>query len=152
MCTGQSAAPDYSYYDSINFQAGYNFSFEGPNDRNIHLLEVGIHKLRYGGRHGGGFQYGFITEVGLNTKEFVIGPKVSGVIYYQFLVLGSELVTYTNFNDWTLRYVPIIGIGGNGFQLVLKPQVILTHKNYQPINKLELHLSALFPLWKKKSF
>lgn len=150
VCLGQISQPDYGYYDSVNIQAGYQFSFEGPNDKNFHLLEVGISKLRYGGRHGGGFQLGISSEIGLNTDKFVLGPKISGLIYYQFLVLGSEVVTYTDFDNWTLRYVPIIGIGGNGFHLVLKPQVILTNKNFQPVNKVGLYLGASIPLWKNK--
>ena len=146
----QESQTDDSYYDSINIQAGYQLSFEGPNDRNFHLLDVGIHKLRYGGRHGGGFQYGISTEIGLNTESFILGPKVTGLIYYQFLVLGSELVTYTDFNSWSLRYVPIFGIGGNGFSLTLRPQVILTNDNFKPVNKVGAYLSAVIPLFKEK--
>jgi hypothetical protein len=151
VCLGQISQPDYSFYDSVNIQGGYLFSFEGPNEDNFHLLEFGINKLRYGGRHGGGFQLGISTEMGLNTDKFVVGPKISGLIYYQFLVLGSEVVTYTDFENWTLRYVPIFGIGGNGFHLVLKPQVILTNKNFQPVNKVGVYLGGSFPLWKEKS-
>ncbi|KQC32475.1 hypothetical protein AAU57_03355 [Nonlabens sp. YIK11] len=147
----QESQTDHIYYDSVNLQVGYQFSFEGPNKRNYHLLEIGVNKLHYGGRHGGGFQYGIGSEIGLNTEDFLLGPKIGGVIYYQFVVLGSELVTYTNFDSWTLRYVPIIGLGGNGYSLTIKPQVILTNKNFNPINKVSVQLSASISLWKEKT-
>ena len=126
---------DFGYYKSLNLEVGYNYSFGQPNDKEFHLLDLGINKTNYGGRHGGGYQYGIATEIGLNTHKFIIGPKVSGVFYFQFIALGTELITYTDFNNWTLRFVPFIGIGGERFKLTINPQVILTNKNFQPVNK-----------------
>ncbi|HAA10589.1 MAG TPA: hypothetical protein DCE41_02390 [Cytophagales bacterium] len=50
-------------------------------------------------------------DVALNAGRWVVGPKVSGSFCYQMLVLGSELVAYTDFERTTLRWLPLLGIG-----------------------------------------
>ena len=103
---------DYANYKSLNLGVGYSYSFGDPNDKNFHLLDIGINNTMYGGLHGGGFQYGIGTEIGLNTEKFTIGPKISGLINLMGIAIGTELVTYTDFNNWTLRLVPFIGFSG----------------------------------------
>ncbi len=141
---------DYGYYDSLNFGVGYSYSFGSPNDRNFHILDLDINKTRYGGRHGGGFQYGIGTAIGLNTEKFTIGPKINGTLYYQFLAFGMELITYTDFENLTLRCVPFFGIGGEKFKLTINPHLILTNKNFQPVNKGLVNLSVNLSLDRKK--
>ncbi|AXP82935.1 hypothetical protein CJ739_3876 [Mariniflexile rhizosphaerae] len=104
----------------------------------------------YGGRHGGGYQYGIGTEIGLNTEKFTIGPKISGAINLMGIVIGTELVTYTDFDNWTLRLVPFIGIGGEKGKLTINPHLILTNKNFQPIDKGLLSLTLNLGLNRKK--
>lgn len=141
---------DYNLYTSTNIETGYSYNFGEPNNRNFHILSLGLNKTTYGGRHGGGFAYGIGTDIGLNTKNFTIGPKINGFIYYQFIVIGSELVAYTDFKQTTTRYVPIIGIGGEKFKLTINPQVILSNKNFQPIDKGTIQLTVNFPLDRKQ--
>lgn len=141
---------DFGLYNSLNLGVGYNYSFGDPNEKNFHLLDLGINKARYGGRHGGGFQYGIGTEVALNTENFVIGPKVNGVIYFQGLVFGAELITYTDFDNYTLRFVPFIGIGGEKFKFTINPHVILTNKDFRPIDNGLVSLTVNLSLRKKK--
>ena len=141
---------DYEYYETLNFGVGYSYSFGEPNEKDFHLIDIGINKTNYGGRHGGGYQYGIGTEIGLNTEKFIIGPKISGVFYFQFIALGTELITYTDFDNWALRFVPFIGIGGEKFKLTINPHVILTNKDFQPVNKGLVNITVNLSLDRKK--
>lgn len=148
---GQSKnSRDNDNYKSLNVGVGYNYSFGQPNDKNFHMLDLGINKTIYGGRHGGGFQYGIGSEIALNTENFTIGPKINGVLYYQFIAFGAELVTYTDFNNLTFRFVPFIGIGGEKFKLTINPNLIIANKNFQPVNKGVVSLTVNFHLKRNK--
>lgn len=140
---------DFGLYTYTNFETGYNYSFGEPNNRNFHLLSVGLNKMIYGGRHGGGFSYGVGSDIGLNTKNITIAPKINAFMYYQFFVIGSELAVYTDFKKATLRYIPIFGIGGEKAKLTFNPQVILTNKSFQPIDRGAVQLTVNFSLEKR---
>ncbi|WP_205958035.1 hypothetical protein [Flavivirga algicola] len=141
---------DYGYYESLNLGIGYNYSFGDHNERDFHLLDIGINKASYGGLHGGGFQYGIGTEIGLNTEKFIIGPKIGGVMNLMGIAIGTELVTYTDFDNWTLRFVPFIGIGGEKGRLTINPHIILTNKKFRPINEGLLNFTYNLNLKRKK--
>ena len=151
MAFGQNLKEeDYGVYKSLNLGIGYNYSFGDPNEKNFHLLDLGINKTRYGGRHGGGFQYGIGTEIALNTENFIIGPKVNGIIYFQGLAFGAEIITYTNFDNYSLRLVPFIGIGGEKFKLTINPHVILTNRDFRPVDDGLVSLTVNLGLGRKK--
>jgi len=89
------------------------------------------------------------TDVVVNAKNSIIGPKINAFMYYQFIVIGSELATYTDFKQLTFRYIPIIGIGGEKFKVTFNPHVILSNKKFQSINKGSIQLTVNFPLDRK---
>ncbi len=130
------------YHKALNINVGYSYSFGDPLDKKFHILDVGINRSKYGGLHGGGFQYGIGSEFVLNTTNFTIGPKLSGIMYYQILAFGLEIVTYTDFNQSTLRLAPLIGIGGDKFRLTINPHIRLTNKDFEPINRGLINLSV----------
>ncbi|WP_420572166.1 hypothetical protein [Kordia sp.] len=137
-------------YTYTNLEAGYSYSFGEPNNRNFHLLSVGLNKTTYGGMHGAGYGYGIATDVGLNTRNFTIGPKINGFLYFQFIVIGSEVAVYTDFKQTTLRYIPIFGIGGEKAKLTINPQIILTNKSFEPIDRGSIQLTVNFSLDKRQ--
>lgn len=137
---------DFGFYKSLNVGVGYSYSFADPYEKNFHLIDLGINQSHYGGMHGAGYQYGIGTELGLNTESFTIGPKISVVLYYQFIALGTELVSYTDFDQFTLRLVPFLGIGADVFRLTLNPHVILINPDYKPINNGLVNLTVNFSL------
>jgi len=141
---------DFSMYKYANFEAGYSYSFGEANNRNFHLLSVGLNKMVFGGRHGAGYSYGTGTDIGINTRNFIIAPKINGFMYFQFFVIGSELAVYTNFKQATLRYIPIFGIGGEKAKLTINPQVILTNKSFEPIDRGAIQLTINFSLGKRQ--
>ena len=140
---------DFGMYTYTNFEAGYSYSFAEPNSLNFHLLSVGLNKTVYGGRHGAGYAYGIGTDIGVNTRNFTIAPKINGFFYFHFLVIGSELAAYTDFKQTTLRYIPIFGIGGEKAKLTINPQVILTNKSFEPIDRGAIQLTINFSLEKQ---
>ncbi|MGH1385684.1 hypothetical protein [Kordia sp.] len=153
LCTVNSSFSqnkrDFGMYTYTNFEAGYSYSFAEPNHRNFHLLSVGLNKMVFGGRHGGGYSYGVGSDIGLNTRNFTIAPKINGFLYFQFFVIGSELAMYTDFKETTLRYIPIFGIGGEKAKLTINPQVILTNKSFEPIDRGAIQLTVNFSLEKR---
>jgi hypothetical protein len=127
---------DSSHYQSLNLGIGYNYTYGESEDRNYHLIELGVNKTLYGGQHGGGIQYGVGTEIGLNTEKFIVGPKVSGIIYFQFIAFGAELITYTDFDNASLRFAPIFGLGNERVRLTFNPHLVLINDDFPPISGL----------------
>ncbi len=138
------------YYRTLSLNAGYSYSFGEPNNRGIHLLDIGLNKMRYGGRHGAGYHYGLGTEIALNTDRFVLAPKVSGAIYINIFVLGTELTTYTDFDNWTLRLVPFFGLGGERMRITVNPNVLLSNDDFNPINRGLVNISYNIILERKR--
>jgi len=64
-------------------------------------------------------------------------------------VIGSELVVYTDFKQVTFRYIPIFGIGGDKAKLTFNPQVILTNKKIQLIDRGAFQITINFSLEKR---
>ncbi|AWI24625.1 hypothetical protein [Flavobacterium pallidum] len=124
---------DLGIYKALNLGVGYNYVGAQDGEKAYHFLDLGVNRSVYGGMHGGGFQYGTGTEVGLNTHKLVVGPKVSGIVYFQFLAFGAEVISYTDFDKYSLRFVPVFGIGGDKFRLTFNPQLTLMHKDLLPI-------------------
>lgn len=134
LLAAQEVPERYKQFKSINLSIGYNYSLDEPNDKNFHLIDIGITKSIYGGRHGGGLHFGAGSEIGLTTAGFVIGPKISGAIYYGFLVFGAEAIAYTDFDNVSPRIAPVLGIGSPQVRVTISPHIILGNKEYRPIN------------------
>lgn len=141
---------DYHYYKATNILIGYNKSFGASGSKDIHIIEAGLNKSVYGGMHGGGMSYGIGSEFLVNANDFTMAPKINLTMVYQFITFGTELITYTNFNNYSLRLVPFIGVGGEKFKVTINPQIILTNKNFQPVNKTSINFSVNFSLSRKR--
>jgi len=151
FCFGQNRKErDYGIYESLNLGVGYNYSFGESNEKNFHLLDIGINRMTYGGMHAGGFQHGVGTEIGLNTDKFILAPKIGGVFYFMGIAIGTELIVYTDFDKSTLRLVPFFGIGGDKGRLTINPHIILMNENFQPIDEGLLNLTINLGLKRRK--
>lgn len=138
------------FYKESYITAGYNYSFDGPNKKKFHLLEMGLMKSSHGGYHPTNVNWGFGTEVGVNTDRFLIGPKIGGYAGHGFLILGSEFVYYTDFHESTLRYVPYFGIGNHAVKITFNPHIRLTNKDFKPVNKGQVNLTISILRLKKR--
>ncbi|MBV6442673.1 MAG: hypothetical protein DYG98_05625 [Haliscomenobacteraceae bacterium CHB4] len=115
---------------------GYNFYFgkrdEGDTTtRKFHFVEIGIWRTRfYFHRHWGGFGCYAMSEIGLNTKKWVIAPKIGGFMAIGPIILGNDFSIYTDFSEGSLHWIPYFGIGTNRFKLTINPHVVLSNKDF----------------------
>lgn len=124
----------------------YRFSFGKPNHRNFHLLGVSLVRESDPTRHGSTTQKYIGVDASINAKKFVLAPKIGVRAMYFNTVLGLSLINYTDFSNNSLRIVPEIGLGGEKVQLSIKPHIILTNKNFRPVNNISAGLTYFFDL------
>jgi hypothetical protein len=139
---------------------GYNFYFgkkeaSDTSSQKFHFLEIGVWQSKfYFHRHWGGFACYAASEIGLDTRKFVIVPKIGGFMAIGPLVLGNDFALYTDFSAYSMRWVPYFGLGDNRFKLTINPHITLSKKDFLnsqfPIG--HLHFScALINLQRKKT-
>lgn len=86
--------------------------------------------------------------VGLNTESFLVSPVVGGMFGYGGFFVGVDLAYFTDFNNATLRLIPMFGFGFHQFRISLNPHIRLTNTQYEPVNRI--HLNITFKLFKLK--
>ena len=88
----------------------------------------------------------------LNFKQFIIGPKMGINLSVGGICLGSEFGVYTDFEKISPRFIPFIGIGGNGAKLFVSFPIKFSNSDFVPINKLNVVIT--FPIYNlnKKMF
>ena len=97
-----------------------------------------------------GFTYYFANEFLFNAQKFSIGPKLGSSIYIWGVVLGSEIVYYTDFHDNTLHWVPYLGFGIGAGKLFFAGHIPFCNKKY-PVNEFSVGLTIpICNLSKKK--
>lgn len=157
FCAGQSdfspqPNPGPGLEKRIDFSIGYNFHF-GKKDENdhtsqkFHFLEAGIWRSKYYSyRHNGGWVYYVTSEIGLNTKKLVIGPKIGCFLAWGPFVVGNDLTVYTDFSESTLRWIPYFGLGSNRIKLTINPHFVLTNKHFLESRFPPGHLNLSYAL------
>lgn len=148
---------EHSKYDALLI--GYQASFDPKQDENdtetlntVHIIELNYSKiLDRGGRHPASINYFFGNDFILNFKQFIIGPKLGINLSVGGICLGSEFSVYTNFEKISPRFIPFIGIGGNGAKLFLSFPIKFTNSDFIPVNKLNVGITLpIYNLNKKK--
>jgi len=137
-------------YRQWRLTGGYQFNTYEKKQNN-HIIELGITKVNDGGgMEPAGLTYYFANEFLFNSKNFSIGPKLGGSIYIWGVVLGSEIVYYTNFRDNTLHWVPYWGFGIGAGKLFMAGHIPFYNKKY-PVNEFSVGLTIpICNLSKKK--
>lgn len=151
--------PQFYTEKRVDLSIGYNFYF-GKKDKNdttsqkFHFLEIGVWRTSFFfTRHWGGWGYYATSEVGLNTKKLVLGPKIGGFLAYGPIILGNDFCVYSDFSESSLRWIPYFGIGTNRFKLTINPHIVLSNKNFLKSRLPSGHLNlsyALLNLHRKK--
>ena len=151
-CWGQDTlSVDYSHYNETSISLGYNYSFADPNDRNFHLIETRFQKQKFGGRHPAFTTLSAGIDIGLNTNDFVIGPRVGGIIGFGGFFIGTDLAYYTDLKNGTLRLIPSLGFGYHQFRLSINPHIRLINKDFEPIDRGHVNLTIkAFKLKRKR--
>ena len=153
-CKGQDtlllAQVDTNNYVELSTSLGYNYSPE-KSKKKFHLIEIRIQRQNFGyGRHGGFSSLSSGFDIGINTSSFLIGPRAGVILGFGGICVGTDLAYYTDFKNGTLRLIPMMGFGSDRFRITVNPHVILTNKNYEPINRGHFNLTIkMFKLKKR---
>ena len=106
--------PRYSHYKETVLTLGYNLNIgdevNGVNQPALHFVELGVWRSSvFLGHHPFTATYYVANDFGLNTDNFVIGPKVGGFISILVIGFGGELTYCTDFHSGSLRLLPYFG-------------------------------------------
>ena len=138
LCIQEVKAQDRLHLDrgtfkELGFIVGYNYNFEDSDSRNYHLVEFGLIKSTYNNyHHPVNSSFYFSNELGLNTKDFVWGPKAGAYVGFWMFAVGAEAIYYTDFQQGSLRLAPYFGIGFHQFKLTVNPHIKLNNKDFLP--------------------
>lgn len=132
---------------------GYNFNFsnQGENrDKPYHILELGIASSKdHRFHHLANFNYYFSNEFVLNNEQFIYGPKIGAYVGFGGFVLGTEVISYTDFNQSDFRFAPYVGIGAAPFKLSISGHIRMVNRSFTAVNTGSINLSV--QLFKLKS-
>jgi hypothetical protein len=128
-------------FRELGIIAGYNNNFGEYDAKRYHFLELGIMRSVYHSYHhySSACAY-FSNELGLNTPNFVWGPKLGGYFSVYMLVLGAETIYYTDFQGGSLRIGPYVGLGTHHFKLTTNFYLKITNKDF-PVNQASLNIT-----------
>ena len=143
-------------YKETALTIGYNYNFgdkvDGERPKSFHFIELGVWKSNVAsGHHPIQAAYYFANDFGLNTGDFVMGPKVGGFLSILVFGIGGELCYYTDFNAGSLRLIPSFGFFTPHFKLTINPHLVLTNNEFQDINKGHVNLTVRLFSLKKES-
>lgn len=152
MQTAASHAQDtlhlrpFRHYKETALTLGYNYNFgdkeEGERPEALHFIELGVWRSTVStGHHPVSATYYFANDFGLNTDQFVIGPKIGGFFSLMMFGLGGEMCYYTDFNSGSLRFIPSFGLFTPYFKLTINPHVPITNKDFEHLNKGHANLT-----------
>ncbi len=140
---GESRAQDslsWGVFRELRPQVGYVLNIESSDKTKYHFIDIGIMKVRSTeGIHPSSSAIYFSNEIGLDSK-FVWGPKLGGVISLMFLVVGAEVVYYTDFDSGSLRLIPYFGFGSHKLRFTINPNITLTKGGF-PLNSGNLNIT-----------
>jgi len=147
----------FKYYKETALTIGYNYNFgdkeEGKRPDPLHFMELGVWRTNVAeGHHPIVATYYAATDIGLNTRGFVMGPKIGGFVSVMILGLGGELCYYTDFNSGSLRFIPSIGMCTPFFKLTINPHIVITNKDFQNLNKGHANLTIRIFKIKREKF
>lgn len=145
--TAQTLYPPYvEMQQQISVLTGYNFWSN-------HYAELGIVHNQHGraGTHLSAWAYFFSTEI-RSGKELIIGPKAGAWISggSSALAIGINMVCYTDFEEYSLRIRPELGIGFGIWKVVYGYNIPITNKDFEGINRSNIGIALLFDIRKLK--
>ena len=140
----------WAFYQESSISIGYNYSFAEPNEENFHLIEARYQKQTFGGRHASLFTLSAGSDLGINTSDLLIGPRIGALFGYGVLFIGIDLAYYTDFEQGTLRLIPSIGMGYQQFRISINPHVRITNSNFEPIDRGHANLTIKLFRFKRR--
>lgn len=129
----QDSLSFFGVFKEFRPQVGYVYNIDDSDKPTYHFVDIGVMKVRHiKSIHPTSSAVYFSNEFKLGSK-FVWGPKVGALSSFMLIVVGAELVYYTDFDTGSLRLVPFIGFGSHLFRLTVNPNITLTQGEF-PLN------------------
>lgn len=147
FCFSQTNSLKFSNPSKANaVLVGYQASFDPKKDeddhdilKTVHIVEVSYSRIYdRGGRHPASVNYFVGNDFIVNFKQFIIGPKFGVNFSASALTFGSEMIFYTDFEKFSPRLNPFIGLGVNGFKLFISFPIKFSKTEFTPVNTLNL--------------
>ena len=152
-CHAQDELPiGFKLQKESSLSLGYTLNFEDADSKKFHLMEVRFQKQKYGGRHPVFTTLSSGLDIGLNTSDLLVGPRVGGIAGFGGFFLGTDLAYYTDLDKGTLRLIPAFGIGFYQIRLSINPHIRLTNRDFEPINRFQANLTVRLWRFKKEGF
>lgn len=114
------------------------------------FAELGLswRKESFGYHHPGPTLVAFASSEVRLSQNMVLGPKVGvwaggGVAG---MAMGLNLIAYTDFNEWAVRFRPEIGMGFSQFKLAYGYNVPVTNREFDRIHRHNFSFTFLLPL------
>ena len=134
--------PEYKSDKLGSLSFGYIYNSWENAIKDFHILEIEYVQTKYeSGHHYFDISKYAGIEIGLNTNKFTIGPKFGTTINLWGIIFGAEIVTYTDFNEATLRIAPVIGFGNHKYIISLVPQIGILNRDFLPTNQGQLNIA-----------
>lgn len=133
-------------YKETALTIGYNFNPASQNvedSKGLHFLELGLWRTHVLDAHHPVSAAAYVAnDFGLNTDDFVIGPKIGGFVsFWMFLALGAEVCYYTDFDSGSLRVIPSLGLFSPKLKLTFNPHIIINNKDFQHFGNGHINLT-----------
>jgi hypothetical protein len=126
------------------FYVGYTGNFKNSsrdvekNNKYNHIVEAGFAYNKQSPSNLGYSLYGG-SEFLFNSKLFLVGPKVGANLNYSVLMLGSELIAYTDARFAKLHYRPYVGIGVGPLKVTAGYNIgIMNKATFKEVNSFTL--------------
>lgn len=141
----------YGQHTESALFVGYTLNRGDSSRKEVyHVIEAGCWLSSYMNRHPANRNIYAASEFVLNSKNFVIGPKVG--VYFGALLFcfGSEVICYTDFHDAALRWGFYGGIGLHSFKLTGGLQAKILNTHFEAIHFITVNLSVqVHTLWEE---
>lgn len=148
-----NAQPEFQARKDKSIALGYIYNSSDGATKDYHLLEIEYWHSKYvSGRHYFGITKYAGLEFGLNTENFVVGPKAGISLNYGGIIFGLESIVYSDFKEATWRIAPIFGFGNHRFNLSISPQIKLINRSFSPTNQNQINLVIRIAALKQEDF
>ena len=133
---------NFGHVKETALYGGYSFNTGDTANKKSHIIELGIWKSNYVNHvEPVNFNYYIGNEFLIHDSKLAIGPKIGSYIGFWMLVLGTDLVYYTNFSENALRLVPYFGFGGHSLKLTFNFYANLSNKDFIYTNPVSVNVS-----------
>ncbi len=137
-----------SFYGGIGINIKDKEKEKEKNNKNYYIAELGYSYSKIDGVIGYTLYSG--SEFLFNKDRFLVGPKVGAGVSIILAMLGTELISYTDFKHQTLYCKPYFAIGFHSFKCSIGYNIPLYSKELFNLSSATISLTIPFGIKEKK--